>query len=245
MAGYVKMWTTITDNDKFLSLSFAERSGYLQLLIFAKKGRDDGTICFRNWAHLGSDWGCDRKTGGKVLRKLRDISLCTYTENESGVIQVTIPNYKQWQEIDVKGVREKSRKLHGKIPPLRPNQSKPKHTKAEHSSAGKPPFEQLRNLYIEICQGFPEPTEISDWSPKRKGNVRARWKAHANLDWWRTYFERIAASDILRNGYQDWAGADLGWVILPSNMEKILEGRYDNKKQKAEAKHDRPTGEWH
>jgi len=106
-------------------------------------------------------------------------------------------------------------------------------------------FENIRSLYIKICRGFPEPTEVSDWSPKRWGNVNARWKAHPDLDWWRIYFERIAASDFLRNGNENWAGADLGWIMLPSNMEKILEGRYDNKKRKAEKKYDRPTGEFH
>ena len=93
-------------------------------------------------------------------------------------------------------------------------------------------FENIRSLYIEICQGFPEPTEVSDWSPKRQGSVNARWKQHPDIDWWRAYFERIAKSDILKNGYSTWPGADLGWIILPSNMEKILEGRYDNKKEK-------------
>jgi len=244
MAGYVKVWTTISDNDKFLSLSLIQRGAYLQLLISAKKGRDDGTIYYRDWTALGSDWGCDRKTSGKILGILQEKSLCTYTQNSDGVIQVEITNYKRWQEIDVKGVREKPRKSPGKIPPLRAKQSKAKHTIAEHTSADKPPVEQIRNLYIEICQGFPEPTEVLDWSPKRKGNVNARWRQHPDIDWWRTYFERIAASDFLRNGNEKWAGADLGWVILPSNMEKILEGRYDKKKRKTEKKDDRPTGEF-
>lgn len=103
---------------------------------------------------------------------------------------------------------------------------------------------QLRSLYIKICQGFPEPTKVSDWSQKRKGNVNARWKLHPDIDWWRTYFESVAVSDFLRNGNESWGGADFGWIILPSNMEKILEGRYDNKKQKTEIKYDRPTGEF-
>lgn len=106
---------------------------------------------------------------------------------------------------------------------------------SELTSADKPPkphFENLRNLYIKICIGFRKPEEVRDWSSKRIGHVNARWKKHPDLDWWRIYFERVAASNYLRDGTDKWNGADFGWIMLPSNMENILEGRYDKKEKK-------------
>lgn len=133
MAGYVKVWTTLLDNDKFVSLSMAQRGAYLQLLIAAKRGRDDGTVCYRNEAALGYDWGCDRKTCGKTLGILAEKSLCTYSQNGDGVILIEIPNYKQWQEIAVEEVREKSRKNPGKIPSTRAEQSRADQTRPDQS----------------------------------------------------------------------------------------------------------------
>jgi uncharacterized phage protein (TIGR02220 family) len=119
MAGYVKVWTDITEDEKFLSLKLNERGVFLQFLVHAKKGRDDGRIFYRDWTAVGSEMGCDRKTARKVVGKISEISLAVYTESENGLIDIRIPNYIYWQEVDVLGVREKRRKNPAKIPPLK------------------------------------------------------------------------------------------------------------------------------
>jgi len=230
MAGYVKVWTSLRSNDGYLSLSGLCRGAYLQLLLWCKSQRDDGTVTASGWTQVGVELGVDRRTARHVCDKIAAVLLLTHGKNAQGVITIEIHNYKQWQEITVEEVVKKLRTSVQKRTPTRPDQTRPDQTRP--IKAEKPPFEQLRILYIEICQGFPKPTEVSDWSPKRKGSVNARWKEHPDLDWWRTYFKRISASNILKQGYESWGGADFGWIMLPSNMEKILEGRYDNKKEK-------------
>lgn len=231
MAGYVKVWTTISDNDKFLSLSLIQRGAYLQLLISAKKGRDDGTIYYRDWTALGSDWGCDRKTSGKILGILREKSLCTYTQNSDSVIQIEIANYKHWQEIDVKGVREKPRNSPGKIPPLKANQSKPKHTKPEHTSADNPPepVDEFVEKYREICQskGLKKVLVVNN---SRRGKIRQRLKelseAGVTIE---EYMHKIANSPFLRGDRGNWTGADFDFIIGAQNIGKILDGKYDRR----------------
>lgn len=134
MAGYVKIWTTLRNNTEFLSLSMSQRGMYLQLILACKEQRDDGTVCFRNVAGLGSACSCERSTAGKTLRILAEKSLLTYTQNNTGVLTIILPNYKHWQDIDVGKVREKSRKISGKIPPPildQPNLDQPIHSPAK------------------------------------------------------------------------------------------------------------------
>ena len=128
MAGYVKVWTTIKNNEGFLSLSLQAKGAYLLLLITAKEQRDDGTVFYRNYSAMGADWGCERTTAGKILGKLRENSLLTYTQNGDGVLAITIANYKKWQELDVKTLVANSRKNPREIPPLRPDQTIPYQT---------------------------------------------------------------------------------------------------------------------
>ena len=98
---------------------------------------------------MGSLWGCDRKTCGKVLGNLAEKSLCTYSKNEDGVITILLPKYKYWQDLDVKTLREKSGKFGGKIPPLRAEHTKAEQSKAKQSIlSGKKPDDKL-SLNVE------------------------------------------------------------------------------------------------
>lgn len=64
------------------------------------------------------------------------------------------------------------------------------------------------------------------------------WKAilarigddHPRLDpaWWAAYFERVAASDFLAGRKTSWR-ATFDWTLGPKNMEKVLQGNYDNR----------------
>lgn len=229
MAGYLKVWTSLRSNDGYLSLSGLCRGAYLQLLLWCKSQRDDGTVTASGWTQVGVELGVDRRTARHVCDKIAAKLLLTHDKNAQGVITIQFHNYKQWQEITVNEVLKKSRGSVQKCTPPRLDQTRLDQTRPDQTKLGKPPVKEIRNLYIEICQGFPEPQPIEDWSSKRYGNVNARWKMHPDLTWWRTYFERVAASEFLGKATENWGGADFGWIMLPSNMEKILEGRYDNK----------------
>lgn len=98
------------------------------------------------------------------------------------------------------------------------------------------PHEAIIALYHEILPMMPR---VQVWNESRRSMLRTRWredKARQCLDWWRRYFEIVAASDFLcgrcppgKSGHAFMA--DLEWLIRPSNMPKVLEGKYADRKQ--------------
>lgn len=121
-SSYPKIWTDVYNDSWFLGLSATRRSIWLQLIIWAKLHGDTGIISGRSWGALGSAWGCDGKTCGKILRKFRDDGKILLDELDNNVKVITIVNYKHYQqdkranEADIN--IEKSKEKAGKIPLL-------------------------------------------------------------------------------------------------------------------------------
>ena len=98
------------------------------------------------------------------------------------------------------------------------------------------PHEAIVGLYHEILPALPR---VKVWNDARRSMLRTRWRedrARQNLDWWRWYFKLVAASDFLcgrcppdKNGRT--FTADLEWLIKPTNMPKVLEGKYSDRRQ--------------
>ena len=89
-----------------------------------------------------------------------------------------------------------------------------------------PAYSEIVDSFNEICKSFPKVKALTE---NRKKAIRARLRTHSAADFI-TLFEKAEASDFLRgaNG-RDWS-ATFDWLIKESNMEKVLEGNYDNKK---------------
>jgi len=147
MAGpaYLKIWTTVLHNGKLLPLTLSERGFYLWLLVMCKEQRDDGRVFCRSYAALGQNCGCDLRTARKILGKLSEVCLLKYTVVDGGMIVIEIPNYKEWQELEIKEVLQKTRQnaetVHSTTQTpqqqSRAEQSKEKHIPAMPSSRQK------------------------------------------------------------------------------------------------------------
>ena len=92
------------------------------------------------------------------------------------------------------------------------------------------PYKKIVSLYHEICTSLPKVKALTD---TRKRYLRARWKEHPGMDFWRELFEKVEASDFL-TGRADYGNrkpfiANFEWIIRPNNFAKILEGIYDNR----------------
>jgi len=92
------------------------------------------------------------------------------------------------------------------------------------------PYQKIVSLYHEICTSLPKVKTLTD---TRKRYLRARWKEHPGMDFWRELFEKVEASDFL-TGRADYGNrkpfiANFEWIIRPNNFAKILEGIYDNR----------------
>lgn len=91
------------------------------------------------------------------------------------------------------------------------------------------------DLFGRLCPSLPSVREISD--------ARAKAIASAKKLLGKTSFEelfcRVEASDFLTGRANGWRGCGFDWVLKKANLLKILEGNYDNRKEKeSKAAHD-------
>lgn len=67
------------------------------------------------------------------------------------------------------------------------------------------------------------------WGGERKKNLAARWnedEERQNVRWWVDLFESIMRMPWLTGNNDSGWTADLGWIVRPRNLVKILEGKY-------------------
>jgi predicted RNA-binding Zn-ribbon protein involved in translation (DUF1610 family) len=95
---------------------------------------------------------------------------------------------------------------------------------------------QLWNVAVE--GRLPTVTSLSG---TRRKHAAARIAEHPDPKWWRAYFDRIVASDFLcgrtprKAGHEDWRPT-FDWAINPTNLDKVVDGNYDNAKPSKPAK---------
>lgn len=96
------------------------------------------------------------------------------------------------------------------------------------------PVEQIVKAYSDILPGLLPVQRITD---TRRKAIAARWredKERQTLSWWNDYFERVRASDFLMGRCPPTQGratawqADFDWLLKPANLQKVVEGKYDN-----------------
>lgn len=90
------------------------------------------------------------------------------------------------------------------------------------------PYQKIADLYHSILPELP----TANLDNKLKKQIQARWKADGKLqtlDWWKWYFEGIAQCDFLMGKKTDFA-ATLYWLTGPTNMSKVLNGQYVNRR---------------
>ena len=86
---------------------------------------------------------------------------------------------------------------------------------------------ELNSILGKIC---PFCRSVSESTTK---SVRSRWREdeqRQNLEWWKQYFNTVKSSDFLTGKIKDFQ-ASFEWLVNPSNMTKVINGNYANRKQ--------------
>lgn len=97
-------------------------------------------------------------------------------------------------------------------------------------------YQLIADLYNETCVSFPRIRALSD---SRKKAIKARLKTYSIEDF-RTLFQKAEASDFLKGkNNRNWT-ATFDWLICDSNMAKVLDGNYDDRK--GGGKHEADSG---
>lgn len=88
------------------------------------------------------------------------------------------------------------------------------------------PFEKIMQLFNEICVSFPKVMQIDG---QRRKAVSARWKTYKEIEVFETLFRKTEASSFLKGqNDRNWT-ADFDWIMKPTNMTKVLEGKYEDR----------------
>ena len=88
------------------------------------------------------------------------------------------------------------------------------------------PYENIKNLYNEICKSFPRCTAMSE---ARKKAVKARMSSGYTVEHFKTLFTKAEASSFLKGGNNRNWKANFDWLIKDANMAKVLDGNYDDR----------------
>lgn len=111
----------------------------------------------------------------------------------------------------------------------------PPAVRVRHKSTAKiPPFHlEVIASYHDLCPGLPQ---VKIWTRERRKALDARiaervanGKGADTTEYWRSFFNAVAASDFLCGRSSDFR-ADLEWLLRPSNFAKVIEGKYDRTK---------------
>jgi hypothetical protein len=94
------------------------------------------------------------------------------------------------------------------------------------------PHKKIIALYHEVLPMCPR---VRDWTPARAAQLRARWnedESRQTLDYWRRFFEYVAACDFLvgkgkaKDGNAPFM-VDLEWLVKQANFVKVRERKYE------------------
>jgi hypothetical protein len=98
----------------------------------------------------------------------------------------------------------------------------------ENPSRASPsiPYSQILDLYNKLCE-LKGLRSIRSINGKRKTQTAARFKEYG-LSGFFDLFAKTESSDFLCGGGERGWKADFDWLIAPSNMQKVLEGKYDD-----------------
>ncbi len=82
------------------------------------------------------------------------------------------------------------------------------------------------DLFNQLCPSLPT---VRDITKSRKEKIGLRLSSDSDMQFWEDIFKSCEKSDFLSGRASDWR-ASFDWIMKPSNLQKIKEGTYDNKK---------------
>ena len=89
-------------------------------------------------------------------------------------------------------------------------------------------YEQIFNMYHEICVSFPQLTGLD----KERKRVLSQTLKVFTPEQFKLAFQKAENSKFLRGEISIGWRASFDWIIKEHNMRKILEGNYDDRKPK-------------
>ena len=179
--------------------------------ILTKKGLLEDGWTIHGWEKRQSQSGksAERVRKFRERRKAEDVTKCNALRN----VSVTPCN-----TIDIEVDLDKEKDKH-----IAPPQDAPK-----RSALSK---DTIVSAYHEHCPDLPR---VLAWNDKRDRALKSRIRENAarqELSWWVEFFKFVSRSRFLTGQAEPKDDrppfkADLEWLLSPSNMTKVVEGKY-------------------
>lgn len=231
---WIKLHNTLLTSEFWVMGDDASRTLAIVCMLLASRSKDgDGTFnadpkYVQRYGYLNQDPDFKPLIQYGFLEVVQDASTTlapcntekrrgeTETEKEGKATALLVPSHSAGDLLDANADEKLRKAAGGEKTPATPDDC---------------PHGQIVALYHEL---LPECPPVKTWHATRAALLRQRWREdqkRQTLDWWRRYFGYVRESDFLvgkasaHNGRPPFV-ADLEWLIRPTNLAKVIEGKY-------------------
>jgi len=228
--GWMPIYRRLQDHWLWQDKPFAKGQAWLDLLLLAS--HNDNEFLFGNQIiknEVGSfitselklmeRWGWSKTKVRAFLKLLQDEQMIV-KKSDNKKTAITIVNYCIYADYETAKELQKNNKKTTK-----------EHQKDtinnDNNDNNENKYKHIKDMYNEICVSFPRLTVLSD---RRKQAIKARLNTYS-VEQFKEVFIKAEASDFLKGkNNRDWQ-ANFDWLMKDTNMAKVLDGNYDNKKK--------------
>lgn len=232
--GWVKIYRKIQDHWIWDDKPFSKQAAWIDMLLLASHTDNEfllGNQVLKNEVgsfitselKLADRWGWGRKKVRLFLELLQNEQMIV-KKGDNKKTAVTIVNY----SVYANGEQEKEQQedINGTSTEHQGNT-----IKNDKNDKNDKKYIYIKDIYHEICVSFPR---VNILSAKRKQAIRARLNTYTE-EQIKEVFTKAEASDFLKGkNNRNWR-ADFDWLMNDTNMAKVLDGKYDNRKQSTSA----------
>ena len=135
------------------------------------------------------------------------------------------------EKVESQGSHSMSRDGHAIDIEREEDKDKEKDTDTSSKEESSVPYEKIRELYNSTCKSL---SQVRSLSTKRKSHLKARFEQFKyNLKTFEEVFKKLEDSEFCKGDNDRGWKADFDWIMQnDNNMLKVLEGKYDNRKEK-------------
>ena len=246
---WIKITTDVFDDEKILLIeslpdAYSIIVVWFKLLCLAGKQNNSGVFMMGKLAYT------DKMLATIFRMKESTVQLALQTFEQFGMIEIidgviTIPNWGKHQNLDqleerkeymrtyMQEYRAKQKRLtikenckvNSKVN-SKVNVNSLEEDIEREEEKEKINYQQIADMFNSLC---PSLSAVKSLSDARKKAIKARLKTYS-IDDFEEVFKKAESSDFLKGrNNRNWT-ANFDWLIKDSNMAKVLDGNYDNKK---------------
>lgn len=228
--GWIALHRKIQDHWLWEDKPFSKQAAWIDMLLLAN--HDDNKFMFGNELievkcgsfitsieKLKHRWGWSNTKVINFLKLLESDEMVTKKSDTKKTV-VTIVNYRVYS--DFEKTKTMPQRCENDTETMR------EHTNNnDNNDNNENKYIYIKDIYNEICVSFPRLTVLSD---RRKKAIRARLNTYS-VEQIKEVFTKAESSDFLKGkNNRNWQ-ANFDWLINDTNMAKVLDGNYDNKRK--------------